>query len=347
MPPRPTRTGEGINVGALSVNARRKSQHLPRHTPSAWWWAAILGVLAASSAAQQPGPRYGHELVYDESSERVLLFGGFHDDGEPLGDTWVWDGEDWQLASQEGPQARKWPASAHDSRRKQTILFGGRAGIGQTGDSLSDTWAWEKNRWRRLDVDAPPARDHHRMVYDRKRERIVLFGGWNGEALLADTWEWDGTRWERVADSGPPGRAPFGLAYDERSERVILFGGKTLDTFFADTWAWDGTRWDRLDVTAPSPRAFHAMTYDSVAGHILLFSGRRDETMLADTWAWDGSSWIRLARDGPRRRGVYAMVFDRARRQTMFYGSGIREADRWILRAETWLWRGQHWRKAP
>ena len=34
------------------------------------------------------------------------------------------------------------------------------------------------------------------MVYDRARQRTVLYGGSGSES---DTWEWDGRRWQRVA----------------------------------------------------------------------------------------------------------------------------------------------------
>ena len=38
------------------------------------------------------------------------------------------------------------------------------------------------------------------MAYDRKRDRIVLFGGRKGwpDGDLNDTWEWNGTEWRRV-----------------------------------------------------------------------------------------------------------------------------------------------------
>ena len=32
------------------------------------------------------------------------------------------------------------------------------------------------------------------MVYDSRRNRVVLFGGNDGGNMLGDTWEWDGSR---------------------------------------------------------------------------------------------------------------------------------------------------------
>jgi len=37
------------------------------------------------------------------------------------------------------------------------------------------------------------------MVFDRLRQRAVLFGGHDGENVFGDTWEWDGTAWALVA----------------------------------------------------------------------------------------------------------------------------------------------------
>jgi hypothetical protein len=36
------------------------------------------------------------------------------------------------------------------------------------------------------------------MAYDRRRERVVLYGGFHSPERLQDTWTWDGTRWEEV-----------------------------------------------------------------------------------------------------------------------------------------------------
>ena len=310
-------------------------------------WQDFVRKLQFSESAPNPGPRYGHDMVYDEARDLILLFGGFHCDGEPLGDTWAWNGRTWRQVATDGPSARKWPAMSYDAGRGQVLLFGGRTGVGQSGASLSDTWMWDSEAWHELDVSGPPSRDHHRMIYDRHRKRSLLFGGWDGEKLLADTWVWDGKQWIEVAIDGPSARAPTGLAYDERNEQVILFGGKTLDEFFADTWVWDGVQWRELDVAGPSPRAFHAMAYDSNIERILLFSGRIGNTMLRDTWSWNGKEWKQLSDEGPTKRGVYALVYDRVRDYALFYGSGVRADGKWKLAAETWIWKERSWILLP
>ena len=48
----------------------------------------VPGFRPGVAAEESPGPRYGHEMVYDEARNVTLLFGGFGPDGEPKADTW-------------------------------------------------------------------------------------------------------------------------------------------------------------------------------------------------------------------------------------------------------------------
>jgi hypothetical protein len=287
---------------------------------------------------QSPGPRFGHEMVYDEARDVTVLFGGFGPNGIPKGDTWLWDGKKWQLAATDGPAPRKWPAAAYDSHRAVVVLHGGREGEGRSGASLDDTWIWDGQSWRQAQVEGPSPRDHHRAVYDRARDRVVLFGGWNGNSLEKDTWEWDGARWKQVAQTGPTPRAPFGFSYHESLETVVLAGGQDLTGASDDIWTWDGSTWEQLSTVVPGSRGFHAMTYASNSSHTLLFGGRDGDELLNDLWAWNGRDWSRLSSSGPVRRGIYASAYDRRRGELVIHGSGDRVDGKWMLDGETWAW---------
>ena len=76
------------------------------------------------------------------------------------------------------------------------------------------------------------------MVYDSKRARVVLFGGYSPLGLRGDTWEWDGLSWSLRATTGPAPRYGHAMAYDWPGV-VVLFGGGGG----RDTWEWDGTTW--------------------------------------------------------------------------------------------------------
>lgn len=292
-----------------------------------------------------PGARFGHASVYHEGSARTVLFGGFGPDGIPLGDTWEWNGDLWRKVTSEGPSPRKWAAMANDAKRNRIILFGGREEVERTGLQQGDTWEWDGKAWRILTSSGPSNRDHHRMVYDCVRDRVILFGGWDGTVVLGDTWEWDGTEWERVALDGPSPRAAHGMAYDETRQAVVLFGGRSLEQFFDDTWLWDGRKWTRVNSDRPRKRAMLAMTYDSDLKRVLLYGGRDGPALLGDTWGWGGKRWEELSTSGPPRRGAYSMAYDRNRQQAVLHGGGHYDGDNWHLHDGTWLWHESVWKQ--
>ncbi len=314
-------------------------------------YTTIPGVLVAAFAIsvggtttaqpveeQSPGPRYGHEMVYDAARGEVILFGGFGPDGEPKGDTWAWNGNGWRPVADTGPSPRKWPAAAYDSRRELIVLHGGREGAGRSGPSLSDTWIWDGRKWQQASANGPTPRDHHRAAYDEARDRVVLFGGWNGDSLENDTWEWDGDAWKRVATDGPGPRAPFGMAYHKSLEAVVIAGGQDLDGAFDDMWRWNGSAWNRIENQLPSARGFHAMTSVPDTESVIVFGGRNGDELLNDLWEWDGRRWRQISSDGPVRRGIHACAYDARRRELIVHGSGDRVGNNWILESETWAW---------
>lgn len=284
-------------------------------------------------------------MVYDEARGETLLFGGFGPDGEPKGDTWIWNGETWRLASVEGPPPRKWPAAAYDAKRQVVVLHGGREGAGRSGRSLDDTWIWDGRGWREINSPGPTPRDHHRAAYDRKRDRVVLFGGWNGADLENDTWEWSGSGWQQVANSGPSPRAPFGMVYHAALQAVVIAGGQDLGTAHADVWSWSGSDWKKLDTEVPGARGFHAMSFAPERDTAIVFGGRNGDELFNDLWLWSGDEWMLASNDGPLRRGIYASAFDAKRGELVIHGSGDRVAGKWELESQTWTWsRDTGWR---
>ena len=300
--------------------------------------ATVVAFATTVSAQLTPGPRYGHEMVFDEARGTTLLFGGFLSDGSPVGDTWSWNGESWTLLSESGPGPRKWAAATYDSRRRVVVMFGGREGVGRSGVSLAETWIWDGTEWRNTGVTGPSGRDHHRLAYDTNRDRVVLFGGWDGERVVGDTWEWDGGQWHHVASHGPAPRAPFGMVYHDALDAIVVMGGKDLEQTFSDIWTWDGSQWTELEMQGPGARSFHAMTFDRDAGRAIVFGGRQDDHLLRDLWSWDGAVWKRLDNTGPLRRGMHASVYDPIRKCLVIHGSGDRVDGKWVLESSTWTW---------
>jgi len=300
------------------------------------------------TAPTGPGPRLGHGFAHDAHSGITMLFGGFDENGAPLGDTWGWDGTSWRLLATDGPPARKWPAMAYDEVRDEVILFGGLSGIGRTRPPFGDTWRWTGSAWCEAKAAGPGPRDHVRTAWDRRTDRLILFGGFDGGAATGDTWAWDGERWEQVAADGPPPRAAHGMVCDPNDGSILLFGGRSLERFFGDTWRWNGNTWTRVSDEGPSPRAFHGMAPSVSDQAVLLFGGWEgtpaQRAYFNDTWAWSGVCWERVECESPPAGGVYAMTHDATGRGVLFHGGGRKaEGTTWCLEDRTWLHRDGRW----
>lgn len=162
-------------------------------------------------------------------------------------------------------------------------------------------------RWIQMRVTPSPSpRWGHGMVYDPVRQRIVLFGGENGQNQLADTWEWDGARWHQVPTPvSPSARQNPLMAYDPSRQRVVLYGGIAgrftpggRITPLNDTWEWDGRCWtERWPVLPPTPvwrTDFLAYRPDTRSMMLVLSNNSTPydpRGRMSEVWEFDGTSW--------------------------------------------------------
>jgi hypothetical protein len=82
-------------------------------------------------------------------------------------------------------------------RSRALVLFGGWDTSESPGGYLSDVWELKGSRWRQLPERGLPGSRAHFMVSEKRRRRIVLFGGYTATEVLGATWEWDGATWRR------------------------------------------------------------------------------------------------------------------------------------------------------
>jgi hypothetical protein len=314
-------------------------------------------------ARHGPGARDGLAMVYDAGRHEVLMFGGKDLNSNGLfGDTWRWDGLAWTLAAQTGPIARERHAIGFDRERDRVVLFGGVTIDGDEGVVLlRDTWTWDGTAWTQAAGDGPTARSDAKIDYDVARERIVLYGGVDGDGnVLGDTWEWDGAAWSLASDTGPPCRVGHAMSFDATRARVVLFGGAAPCVnfpFFADqqdTWEWDGAAWERRATTGPFKRRFATLAYDRQRERSVLFGGwpagyfpvgdggssMVSDLPLGDLWEWDGMYWRRRVTTVPRARYGHRMAYDVARRVTVMFGG---RTSQFGYETETWEWDGDGW----
>jgi hypothetical protein len=268
----------------------------------------------------------------------------------PAGEVATWQ----KVGGNNLPDGRYLQAVTFDETREVAVMFGGLTYSLSTGTATpnQEIWEWSPTTgdWtnRTLAGTQPDVRSGSAMVFDSKRNKIVLFGGRAGSGFnYADTWEWDpssGT-WTDTTSSGsrPSARSQHAMVYEKSTGNILLFGGGRSDSTsydgsgisvsFGDTWEWNPTTraWTQLQPKA-SPAARHdfGMVWDSSRNLAVLFGGMEkdsagvDGSPLQDTWEWDPSAgtWTERTTQGakPSPRYAHSMAFAGGSNKAIVFG---------------------------
>lgn len=318
--------------------------------------AALAGCLlpacGSSTGPEQPVAllsRHGHVMVYDEARHQLLLFGGTGAEGnEPSADrgsTWAWNGARWTRIATTGPSPRYLASIAYDAARQRVVLYGGETGSYPDITVLSDTWEWDGHGWTRLATTGPSTRVHKSMTYDRARQRVVLYGGFNDQqGEIRDVWEWDGASWTQKASNDNVIAVAAG--YDEKAALLYLFSvAPNTQTVLTDSW--NGNAIVRLSVAGPAcvPPHPQLVALGPTRGGLLFYSGTCGSSApynTPETWRWDGTSWSKLAGTQPPFRTNAAMAYDRDRDRVVLFGGETLQGsadlgDTWEFDGSTWI----------
>ncbi|MBN8553933.1 MAG: hypothetical protein J0L93_00635 [Deltaproteobacteria bacterium] len=210
-----------------------------------------------TNGPRAPSARTYHAMVYDVARRETVLFGGSDavTGVSYSGETWVWNGSNWRLASKTGPSPRILHAMAYDKVRQRVVLFGGSDASGK----LADTWEWNGSSWSQKSTTGPSARESHSMAFDGSSSRVILFGGSN-TGFFGDTWAWNGTAWTIWAGPGPYSRNHSALVWDEANAQLTLFGGSydngvSFDAY-SDTWVAPPATPPEIIVSSVDPKLF-------------------------------------------------------------------------------------------
>lgn len=157
-----------------------------------------------------PSFLHGSSMVFDQARGVSLMVGSRL--GQTNNETWSWDGIQWTLRDNVGPQSQT-KVLAYDTNRGVAVLF------------ACDTWEWDGVSWQQKTTTGPPCRNQAAMSYDSARGVVVLFGGEFGPTDYQDTWEWDGNVWLQRASGGPAARVEHSMAYDPVRGVTVLYGG--------------------------------------------------------------------------------------------------------------------------
>jgi hypothetical protein len=199
--------------------------------------------------AKGPGARVFFQGALNTKTNNIESFAGagLARVNPLLDDLWSFDGKQWQRIKNNDIGPRDHHKMVYADHLNGYVLYGG--GINHVFDTT--TWLMRDGKFTALHISSPGIRYQFGMVYDKRRKKVVLYGG--GEKP-GEQWEFDGKRWEKIVTAVNPGtRSYHFMAYDENLEAVVLHGGSVnnhpqdpVNLATPTTWLWDGIAWKKI-----------------------------------------------------------------------------------------------------
>lgn len=204
-----------------------------------WEFDVATRTWTQATPVASPGARAFYSMAYDERRGVCQIFGSQSTFNG--GELWEYDGKTWTLSTAaNGPVSRDQPGLCYDKSRGVTVLFGGWYAL-SPGVMYDDTWEYDGKSWKLVPTATKPiARYRTSMVYDDRRGRIVMYGGFGNATALTDTWEYDGNDWTQVASTGPAKSTQGYAAYDLFRGNSVYFGGTGPGGAAGETWTYAG-----------------------------------------------------------------------------------------------------------
>lgn len=298
--------------------------------------------MSKNGQENDPGARWGHVLVYHPEQRHLLLYGGAPERRKYTDDTWIWDGTNWTKMEIEGPPARGFSAAAYHSERKSIIIHGGR---GNGNVTFSDTWEWDRSTWLRLDEESFKA-DHHQMIYQAKENKLLAFGGWDGQKVSGDTWEWsDG--WKKLDINSPPPRSAFGMTYNSAENKTQLFGGLWINGQYADVWEFSEGRWNSMGGPYDnSSLDHHSMIFDEKNQQVIIFGGKNYRYKMQNkTLTITDQQTSTITEEGPSARHSIGFTSDPINGVGYLYGGKEYQGEEQVALGDFWRWEDGKWER--
>ncbi|MBI5711378.1 MAG: T9SS type A sorting domain-containing protein [Candidatus Eisenbacteria bacterium] len=308
----------------------------------AWSLLAVTGT--------RPAARWGPSTIYDPALDRLVVFAGASDSTTSYNDVWVlplgvlplaWQ----QLAPAGGlPAARVYQSAVYDSLRNRLIVHGGAQVPGANGPPtglLSDVWELTLGvtpTWTELLPTgvSPDSIAGQMTIVDPARDRMVVYGGYNG-VMLGDVWQMTlgaSPAWTLLAPSGgpPPARAVGVTVYDRANDRMVISTGisdPATGGNLNDVWALDlaAPAWTELVPlgTPPATRGDASGIFDAPRQRMVLYGGQdtmgtAPPDLVMALALGDTVRWSELGTRRPEPRNQHAGIYDPPRNRLVIYG---------------------------
>ncbi len=266
-----------------------------------------------------PSARYGHSMVYIDSTKEFMMSGGVDDAHSHTADWWAFDttNRSWhELDPQDPPWGGPFIPMVYDPDDDVVIMFGGH---------FEDTlWIYDVQDllWEvRIPDNSPSQRTNHSAAYIGNGLMMVHGGETLEGTALNDTWMYNYTSdvWTEAVTTNAPIASGNGMAYIPERNEVLMFG--------AEPWPHEGGTWVFYVSTSnwsspyltpePALRAYYGIAYLSVWGRVLMCGGGLQkhyeppgdysEPNRWNTWEFDAptSTWHQVMPEG-YHRVVYA-----------------------------------------
>jgi hypothetical protein len=194
------RTWAAMNVGnrpnfrsgtSLAYDPVRKKTVLFGGFERATYYDTTVGVerhvVDAGRPVHRPDGRAFHAMTWSAQLGKIVLYGGFVDDGgtfnTAFGDVWAWDGTDWvEIPQPSGSNACSGHAMAYDPTRAHLLS------VGDCGSAVTRLLEYPYGGpWQTARDDGPPPRTLAALVISDDGIAI-LHGGRNFDVVRGDTW---------------------------------------------------------------------------------------------------------------------------------------------------------------
>lgn len=281
-----------------------------------------------------PTPRiFGYSIAYDAARDRIVLIGGASTAGQPIDETWEFDGDQWASRPDATRISPGDSPLVFDRSRARVLSFEG-----------SSVWDFDGDSWR-LRYTAHPAPSGP-IVYHDDLDTIIGVD-------INGTWAFDGTDWMMRPTANGWSQAPETMVYDSVRDRLVLIVGGRDD--FGETWEFNGTDWAQVLGLQPTPRFGHAIAFDRNRGRVVIYGGSKPVGMdgqradAADLWEYDGQAWSEISSfsgESPGFRQRASAVFDPRTERVVLTG-GLRlvtvPVSSETRLSDTWSWNGTAW----
>jgi hypothetical protein len=177
-----------------------------------------------------PSARRGAQMFFDGETGKLILSGGFSwtnsdiskndKTPNPSGDTWTWDGENWQfVSSMDQPITVTNSTVTYDPVRKRAVVL-----------DITRMLVWEAGSWKTASPTGfPQNRFGSALAINPKDGKILFFGGLADGKQFNDTWSLDGNTWKKLnPDLAPSPRDGHMMFFDPTRRSFIVYGGESL-----------------------------------------------------------------------------------------------------------------------